>query len=68
MAAEWASYGTKEARTISEAFVAGLNAFIALTETMPDLLPPEFAQMATRPQRWDASARRRAAPMLDPAI
>jgi penicillin G amidase len=55
MTAEWASYGTKEARAIGEAFVAGLNAFIALTETMPDLLPPEFAQMATRPQRWDAA-------------
>jgi penicillin amidase len=55
MATEWASYGTPEVRAISEAFVAGLNAFIALTETTPNLLPPEFAQMETRPQRWDAA-------------
>ena len=54
MAAEWAAYGTPEARSITEAFVAGINAWIALTEQKPDLLPPEFAAMGTRPQRWDA--------------
>ena len=32
MAAEWASYGTPDARAITEAFVAGINAWIALTE------------------------------------
>ena len=43
MDAEWAAYGTDEARGIVEAFAAGLNAWIALTETKPDLLAPEFA-------------------------
>src|SRR5579875_3230251 len=43
MDAEWAAYGTSEARRITEAFVAGINAFVALTARQPDLLPPEFA-------------------------
>jgi len=55
MAAEWAAYGTPEARAITEAFAAGINAWIALTEQQPELLPPEFAAMGTRPQRWDAA-------------
>ena len=53
MAAEWNGYGTPEARAVTEAFVAGINAWIALTERQPDLLPPEFAAMGTRPHRWD---------------
>ncbi|ACL59618.1 penicillin acylase family protein [Methylobacterium nodulans] len=53
-AAEWAAYGTPQARAIAEAFVAGLNAFIGLTEADPSWLPPEFATMGTRPARWDA--------------
>ncbi len=52
MEVEWASYGTDETRAIVEAFVAGLNAYIALTEAQPELLPPEFAAMGTRPERW----------------
>ncbi|MFE1601247.1 penicillin acylase family protein [Methylobacterium sp. ID0610] len=52
-AAEWAAYGTPEARAIAEAFVAGLNAFIGLTESDPSWLPPEFAATGTRPARWD---------------
>jgi penicillin amidase len=55
MDAEWAAYGTTEARSITEAFVAGLNAWIGLTETDPTLLPPEFATIGNRPQRWDAA-------------
>jgi penicillin amidase len=54
MDAEWAAYGTPEARSITEAFVAGVNAWITLTEQKPELLPPEFAAMSTRPQRWTA--------------
>ncbi len=54
MDAEWAAYGNPETRTITEAFVAGVNAWIALTEQKPGLLPPEFAVMGTRPQRWNA--------------
>ncbi len=55
MAAEWAAYGTPEARAITEAFVAGINAWIGLTEQDPSLLAPEFAAMGTRPQRWAAA-------------
>ena len=52
MQAEWKAYGTPEARSIVEAFVAGINAWIVLTEQKPEQLPPEFAVMGTRPQRW----------------
>jgi penicillin amidase len=55
MAAEWAAYGTPDARAITEAFVAGINAWIGLTDADPSLLPPEFAAMGTRPARWDAA-------------
>ncbi len=55
MAAEWASYGTPDARAIVEAFVAGINGFVTLTETHPAMLPPEFALMGTRPARWEAA-------------
>jgi penicillin amidase len=54
MAAEWAAYGTPEARGITESFTAGLNAWIALTEAKPELLAPEFAAMGTKPGRWAA--------------
>jgi penicillin G amidase len=54
MDAEWAAYGTPEAKSITEAFVAGVNAWIALTERNPGLLPPEFAAMGTRPEHWQA--------------
>ena len=55
MAAEWAAYGTPQARPITEAFVQGINAWIAATEADANLLPPEFAAMATRPERWEAA-------------
>ncbi len=55
MAREWAAYGTPETEAIAEAFAAGINAFIALAQTRPELLPPEFALMGTRPQRWVAA-------------
>jgi penicillin amidase len=53
MEAEWNAYGNPETRAIVEAFVEGINAWIALTEHQPDLLPPEFAAMGTKPQRWN---------------
>jgi penicillin amidase len=55
MDAEWAAYGTPDARAITEAFVSGINAWIALTEADPALLPPEFAALGTRPERWEAA-------------
>ena len=54
LAAEWAAYGAADARAIVAAFVAGINAYVALTEADPALLPPEFAAMETRPARWAA--------------
>ncbi|MBP1183324.1 penicillin acylase family protein [Methylobacterium sp. PvR107] len=52
MAAEWAAYGPQDTKAIVTAFVDGLNAYVALTEARPDLLPPEFALTGTRPSRW----------------
>jgi penicillin G amidase len=52
MAAEWAAYGPQDTRAIVTAFVDGLNAYVALTEARPGLLPPEFSLMDTRPARW----------------
>lgn len=53
MAAEWASYGPQGEATC-RAFVAGINAYVALTEREPDRLPPEFELMGTRPSPWAA--------------
>ncbi|WP_244625536.1 penicillin acylase family protein [Methylobacterium mesophilicum] len=52
MAAEWAAYGPQDTKAIVTAFVDGLNAYVALTEARPALLPPEFALTDTRPSRW----------------
>lgn len=52
MAAEWAAYGPQDTKAIVTAFVGGLNAYVALTEARPELLPPEFGRMDTRPARW----------------
>jgi penicillin G amidase len=54
MAAEWAAYGVPDAQAIVEAFICGINAYVALVEARPELLPPEFAAMNTRPARWRA--------------
>ena len=55
MDAEWAAYGTGEAEAVTTAFVEGINAWIALTEADPTLLPPEFAAMKTTPERWETA-------------
>jgi penicillin amidase len=53
MAAEWASYGPDaEARTA--AFVAGINAYVALVGRDPSLMPPEFRATGTTPALWSA--------------
>ncbi|MCJ2091788.1 penicillin acylase family protein [Methylobacterium sp. J-072] len=52
IAAEWAAYGPQDTKAIVTAFVNGINAFVELTETRPDLRPPEFALTETRPARW----------------
>ncbi|MDX5630210.1 MULTISPECIES: penicillin acylase family protein [unclassified Brenneria] len=51
MAAEWRAYA-EDAREICTAFVAGINAWIALCERQPERLPPEFALFGTQPARW----------------
>jgi penicillin amidase len=53
MASEWASYGT-DTQAICRAFVAGINAYVALTEREPARLPAEFRLFGTRPARWAA--------------
>ncbi len=53
MSREWGSYSADD-KAICEAFVAGINAYIALCEGEPERLPPEFALMGTQPARWKA--------------
>ncbi|GJD47460.1 Penicillin acylase 2 proenzyme [Methylobacterium crusticola] len=55
MEAEWAAYGCPDTRAVAEAFVGGLNAFVALTAADPAWLPPEFASLGTRPEPWEAA-------------
>ncbi len=52
-AAEWASYAP-DTQAICQAFVAGINAYVALTEREPARLPTEFRLFGTRPARWAA--------------
>ncbi len=53
MTAEWASYAP-DTSEICTRFVGGINAFIALCDRCPDLLPPEFGIMGTQPLPWQA--------------
>jgi penicillin amidase len=51
---EWLAYGS-DAKRIAEAFVAGVNAYVDLVESRPELLPPEFELLEYGPARWEAS-------------
>ena len=51
MASEWVSYAP-DTEEIATAFVAGINAYIGLTEREPDRLPVEFGFVGTKPERW----------------
>ena len=51
---EWLSYAS-DAKRIAEAFAAGVNAYVALTEARPELLPEEFRLLGYRPARWNAT-------------
>ena len=51
---EWLAYAS-DAKRIAEAFVAGINAYVDLTEQQPDLLPGEFRLLGYRPMRWQAA-------------
>ncbi|MEM8766076.1 MAG: penicillin acylase family protein [Pseudomonadota bacterium] len=50
---EWLSYGS-DAKRIAEAFTAGINAFVALLDSHPELMPPEFELLDYQPARWSA--------------
>ncbi|MCP3425221.1 penicillin acylase family protein [Rothia sp. AR01] len=51
MRTEWLSYGT-QARDVVTAFVNGVNAYIDWALEDPGRLPPEFASLGYRPDRW----------------
>ncbi len=51
---EWLAYGS-DSKRIAEAFVAGVNAYVAQIEAHPDLLPKEFRLLGYRPSKWNAA-------------
>ncbi|WP_244614936.1 penicillin acylase family protein [Pukyongiella litopenaei] len=51
MAAEWAAYG-EDAEDICTAFATGINAGVDLVLDGSWPLPPEFAELGTRPAHW----------------
>jgi penicillin G amidase len=51
---EWLAYSS-DAKRIAEAFVAGVNAYVSLTERQPELLPEEFRLLGYLPAHWDAA-------------
>ncbi|HZR77221.1 penicillin acylase family protein [Bradyrhizobium sp.] len=51
MNAEWASYGPK-AKSYAEAFVAGINAYVADVRAGRRALPIEFRIAGTMPDKW----------------
>lgn len=53
MHAEWIAY-TSDTKRVAESFVAGVNAYVALTRAQPDLLPPEFKLLGYAPATWRA--------------
>jgi penicillin amidase len=48
---EWLAYAS-DAKRIAEAFVAGVNAYVALVEQRPELLPVEFRMLRYKPSPW----------------
>lgn len=52
MHAEWLAYGSDTKRAAT-AFVEGINAFVELTRSNPDLLPVEFRELGYEPALWD---------------
>ncbi len=51
---EWLAYGS-DSKRIAEAFVAGVNAYVAQTEAHPELLPEEFRLLGYAPAKWNAA-------------
>ena len=50
---EWLAYGS-DSKRVAEAFVAGVNAFVAQTAADPGLLPEEFKLLGYQPAQWAA--------------
>ncbi|NOX50689.1 MAG: penicillin acylase family protein [Gammaproteobacteria bacterium] len=50
---EWQSYGA-DARTVTEAFVAGINAYVKLVKDKVRPLPLEFIELGYQPAFWQA--------------
>ena len=53
MEKEWAAYGA-DARRYTEAFVAGINAYVTAARANPKLMPPEFSLAGYQPALWKA--------------
>ena len=53
MYSEWLAYGN-DAKRIAQAFTAGINAYVRLTQKHPSLLPPEFDLLGYKPALWMA--------------
>ncbi|MCU1667752.1 MAG: acyl-homoserine-lactone acylase [Blastococcus sp.] len=51
MHGEWLAYGS-DTKRVATAFTAGVNAFVELTRTDPDLLPVEFTRLGYTPATW----------------
>jgi len=49
---EWLAYGS-DAKKIAESFTAGINAYVRLLDSQPDLTPPEFELLGYAPAYWD---------------
>lgn len=54
MEREWAAYAPGSRQWV-EAFVAGVNAYVAEVRAGTRPLPPEFALTASRPEEWQAA-------------
>ncbi|WP_272030033.1 penicillin acylase family protein [Oceanobacillus kimchii] len=52
MEEEWEAYGP-ETEDIVTAFTEGINAYVEMTETNPDLLPDEFDILDYKPSKWE---------------
>ena len=50
---EWLAYGS-DSKRVAEAFVAGVNAYVAQTRADPGLLPEEFKLLDYKPAQWAA--------------
>ena len=50
---EWLAYGS-DSKRVAEAFVAGVNAYVAQAKANPALLPTEFKLLGYQPSAWSA--------------